>query len=757
MSDIKPTKNDVSTGGGDDQHLLGSSLDETAILDALEASDDLLADFLDFDADDDSPDENIAQEVAVLSEDMFGKVSGIEKIFEEEGDGLVHDEETLALMKSPLIDVEDVQFGGDVFGNLPSEDAQAIPSGLSAAVARDDKDGDNRGAADAEKEVVELVERYSVETLGSSQHRLFGRRHSMPSSMPHLDKTSSSQALPWPPLLEPEDVPKVVERGSLVTNSQRSKAFRRASIGPGSRPQDNSIMTYLGNQISEKPSNQNLALASPAIQPLDLSFEPTPLSPSYLKPLRFSSEQQFVSTSQLTDRLDANNTEQEKLMTTSFNSAACTTSNIFCPQSQPTTPCNELDSFGDRSDRRKRQLHEFREKPQSKAVSPQPGPSQRRFGRRHSMPTSLPQFDTMTCSRPATPPPSAESEEIIVIDLEISSPTPKRRMPPRRAMSIGPGAGQFDSSAEKEEMFRGHNHTVTPEASDLEEQHHEDGFKTACSEVLTRKGSDVSSGPHQNLFAMAARAPAMTFNEGIPRRWQARRSSMPTMSSFNPPFQFGETVLTKEDLVEGSAVLDVGEWESSNSCEAQAVMGGIVIVRASVAAQREYMLLQKQRFEAAFENQEQFSESVNQMQFGHSQSVADTDQSSSIKQTQTQTQTQTQQALDPHVMMQRLEKLMEQSAKTQAALQDWDKRRGLPKSHSPSMVHSSRSRRQLQEGVILKKWDGSPLIDFDQDKESGTGSVGNANRKKMMRRMSAPAGFTASTSMMVRHHSSDDY
>ena len=42
--------------------------------------------------------------------------------------------------------------------------------------------------------------------------------------------------------------------------------------------------------------------------------------------------------------------------------------------------------------------------------------------------------------------------------------------------------------------------------------------------------------------------------------------------------------------------------------------------------------------------------------------------------------------------------------------QGWDKKNGLPKSHSQTMVNSGRSRKQLQKGVILKKWNGDPLI-----------------------------------------------
>jgi hypothetical protein len=58
----------------------------------------------------------------------------------------------------------------------------------------------------------------------------------------------------------------------------------------------------------------------------------------------------------------------------------------------------------------------------------------------------------------------------------------------------------------------------------------------------------------------------------------------------------------------------------------------------------------------------------------------------------------------------RLRELMKRSEESQKQLQEWDMRHGLPKSHSPVMVNTSRSRRQLQTGKILTKWDGSPLI-----------------------------------------------
>lgn len=58
----------------------------------------------------------------------------------------------------------------------------------------------------------------------------------------------------------------------------------------------------------------------------------------------------------------------------------------------------------------------------------------------------------------------------------------------------------------------------------------------------------------------------------------------------------------------------------------------------------------------------------------------------------------------------RLFDLMRQSEKTQKELQEWDKLQGLPKSHCTTMVKTSRSRRQLIEGRILPKWDGTPMI-----------------------------------------------
>jgi hypothetical protein len=57
-----------------------------------------------------------------------------------------------------------------------------------------------------------------------------------------------------------------------------------------------------------------------------------------------------------------------------------------------------------------------------------------------------------------------------------------------------------------------------------------------------------------------------------------------------------------------------------------------------------------------------------------------------------------------------LRQRMHKSIESQQVLQLWDLHHGLPRSHSPAIVKTSRSRRQLQMGKILAKWDGSPLI-----------------------------------------------
>jgi len=71
---------------------------------------------------------------------------------------------------------------------------------------------------------------------------------------------------------------------------------------------------------------------------------------------------------------------------------------------------------------------------------------------------------------------------------------------------------------------------------------------------------------------------------------------------------------------------------------------------------------------------------------------------------------QMQQSNMQQITMAKLQAAMERTASTMKLLQDWDRAHGLPASHCQTMVNTSRSRKQLKEGVVLKKWNGSPLL-----------------------------------------------
>ena len=68
--------------------------------------------------------------------------------------------------------------------------------------------------------------------------------------------------------------------------------------------------------------------------------------------------------------------------------------------------------------------------------------------------------------------------------------------------------------------------------------------------------------------------------------------------------------------------------------------------------------------------------------------------------------------------MARLHVLMKRTKMSQKKLEEWDTAQGLPKSHCQTMVNSSRSRKQLTDGVILKKWNGAPLLKGDAETET---------------------------------------
>jgi hypothetical protein len=84
--------------------------------------------------------------------------------------------------------------------------------------------------------------------------------------------------------------------------------------------------------------------------------------------------------------------------------------------------------------------------------------------------------------------------------------------------------------------------------------------------------------------------------------------------------------------------------------------------------------------------------------------------------------------------MEYLKKMMLKSDQTQLQLQEWDKLNGLPKSHSQTMVNSSRSRRQLREGIIIPKWDGTPLI----NDETELGKPKKRRRKDQWKELQLP-------------------
>jgi len=99
----------------------------------------------------------------------------------------------------------------------------------------------------------------------------------------------------------------------------------------------------------------------------------------------------------------------------------------------------------------------------------------------------------------------------------------------------------------------------------------------------------------------------------------------------------------------------------------------------------------------------------------HSEAFQDEVKSTSIESTTKTEAYDESKAMDAASIAARLDHLMFQSELTQSALQYFDKRRGLPKSHCPSMVNSSRSRKQLLEGKIIKKWNGCPLLSGGED------------------------------------------
>jgi hypothetical protein len=88
-------------------------------------------------------------------------------------------------------------------------------------------------------------------------------------------------------------------------------------------------------------------------------------------------------------------------------------------------------------------------------------------------------------------------------------------------------------------------------------------------------------------------------------------------------------------------------------------------------------------------------------------SSLDTSLNSQISESSTPFMSLAQAATTP---MKGLKIAMEKSRQSQKLLQQWDKKNGLPCSHCSTMMHTNRSRRQLEEERILRKWNGDPLI-----------------------------------------------
>ena len=61
-------------------------------------------------------------------------------------------------------------------------------------------------------------------------------------------------------------------------------------------------------------------------------------------------------------------------------------------------------------------------------------------------------------------------------------------------------------------------------------------------------------------------------------------------------------------------------------------------------------------------------------------------------------------------IVRRFQESLARSTASQKALEEWDRQNGLPRSHCQTMVNSLRSRKQLQSGLVLPKWNGQPLI-----------------------------------------------
>jgi hypothetical protein len=93
---------------------------------------------------------------------------------------------------------------------------------------------------------------------------------------------------------------------------------------------------------------------------------------------------------------------------------------------------------------------------------------------------------------------------------------------------------------------------------------------------------------------------------------------------------------------------------------------------------------------------------------------------------------------DPDIIMSRLNVLMERTIMSQKMLEQYDKQNGLPRSHAQTMVNSSRSRKQLQKGVVPSF--GSPLVHdtfFERKKDKAVSAIENERTGASDRKLQA--------------------
>ena len=98
-------------------------------------------------------------------------------------------------------------------------------------------------------------------------------------------------------------------------------------------------------------------------------------------------------------------------------------------------------------------------------------------------------------------------------------------------------------------------------------------------------------------------------------------------------------------------------------------------------------------------------------------------------------------ALSPS--MDRLSALMAKSIESMKLLEEHDRRQGLRKCDAQNMMNTARSRKQILENRILKKWDGTPLITFEKCNKTGSITVSTGPKKeRLTKRRASLSGKT---------------